>query len=32
MLKHGLVDQIVARKDMRSTLGKLLKYTVNAPV
>jgi acetyl-CoA carboxylase carboxyl transferase subunit beta len=32
MLKHGLVDQIVARKDMRPTLGKLLKYTVNAPV
>lgn len=32
MLKHGLVDQIVARKDMRGTLGKLLKYTVNAPV
>ena len=32
MLKHGLVDQIVARKDMRATLGKLLKYTVNAPV
>jgi acetyl-CoA carboxylase carboxyl transferase subunit beta len=32
MLKHGLVDQIVARKEMRGTLGKLLKYTVNAPV
>ncbi len=32
MLKHGLVDQIVARKDMRGTLGKLLKYTVNASV
>jgi acetyl-CoA carboxylase carboxyl transferase subunit beta len=32
MLKHGLVDQIVARKEMRATLGKLLKYTVNAPV
>jgi acetyl-CoA carboxylase carboxyl transferase subunit beta len=32
MLQHGLVDQIVARKDMRPTLGKLLKYTTNAPV
>jgi acetyl-CoA carboxylase carboxyl transferase subunit beta len=32
MLKHGLVDQIVDRKDMRSTLGKLLKYMTNAPV
>ena len=32
MLQHGLVDQIVHRKDMRATLGKLLKYTVNAPV
>ena len=32
MLKHGLVDQIVARKDMRAVLGKVLKYTVNAPV
>lgn len=31
MLKHGLVDQIVDRKDMRSTLGKLLKYMTNAP-
>lgn len=30
MLQHGLVDQIVHRKDMRATLGKLLKYTVNA--
>lgn len=32
MLQHGLVDQIVARKDMRPTLGKLLRYTTNAPV
>lgn len=32
MLQHGLVDQIVHRKDMRATLGKLLKYAVNAPV
>lgn len=32
MLKHGLVDQIVDRKEMRSTLGKLLKYMTNAPV
>jgi acetyl-CoA carboxylase carboxyl transferase subunit beta len=26
MLLHGLVDQIVERKDMRSTLASLLKY------
>ncbi len=26
MLQHGLVDQIVERKDMRGTLGTLLKY------
>jgi acetyl-CoA carboxylase carboxyl transferase subunit beta len=32
MLQHGLVDQIVARKDMRPTLAKLLRYTTNAPV
>lgn len=32
MLKHGLVDQIVDRKEMRSTLGKLLKYMTNASV
>lgn len=32
MLQHGLVDQIVARKDMRATLGNLLRYTTNAPV
>jgi acetyl-CoA carboxylase carboxyl transferase subunit beta len=32
MLKHGLVDQIVDRKEMRATLGKLLKYMTNAPV
>ncbi len=32
MLQHGLVDQNVHRKDMRATLGKLLKYAVNAPV
>lgn len=32
MLKHGLVDQIVDRKEMRSTLGKLLKYMTNASI
>jgi acetyl-CoA carboxylase carboxyl transferase subunit beta len=26
MLKHGLVDVIVHRKDMRSTLGRVLRY------
>ena len=26
MVEHGLVDQIVARKDMRDTLGNLLNY------
>lgn len=31
MLQHGLVDQIVARKDMRPTLAKLLRYATNAP-
>ena len=28
-LDHGLVDLIVDRKDMRSTLGNLLKYMTN---
>jgi acetyl-CoA carboxylase carboxyl transferase subunit beta len=26
MKEHGLVDLIVPRKDMRSTLGKVLNY------
>jgi acetyl-CoA carboxylase carboxyl transferase subunit beta len=32
MLQHGLVDQIVERKEMRAVLGRLLRYTTNAPV
>lgn len=28
LLKHGLVDHIVSRNDMRSTLGLVLKYLV----
>mgnify|MGYP002624527226 CR=1 FL=1 len=32
MLEHGLVDRIVERKDMRAMLGRLLRYTTNAPV
>ncbi|MHB1080182.1 MAG: acetyl-CoA carboxylase, carboxyltransferase subunit beta [Prosthecobacter sp.] len=30
MMKHGLVDMIVDRKDMRATLAKVLRYMVGA--
>jgi acetyl-CoA carboxylase carboxyl transferase subunit beta len=30
MLQHGLVDMIVERKDMRSTLAKVMRYMVKA--
>ena len=32
MLEHGLLDRIVARKDMRSTLAAMLRYMTNASV
>ena len=31
MMEHGLVDDIVARKDLRGKLGKLLAYMLPLP-
>jgi acetyl-CoA carboxylase carboxyl transferase subunit beta len=28
MLEHGLLDRIVARKDMRTTLAAMLRYMI----
>ncbi len=30
MMQHGLVDMIVERKDMRATLGRVLRYLAAA--